>query len=109
MRVTISHDKGRAAAKRMVNKGMDHFLRPERYGPFMITGGTKNWNGALLDFTLSGQLGPIGVPISGTIKVGEREVAIDCRLPWLIERLTSQRKIQAAIEARFRALMSPGS
>ena len=106
MRITVSHDKGKDEAIRIVNDAADQMLRPLFSGPLRMSNVRKQWNGSTLDFSLSaGVGGAIAVPINGSIIVTERDITIDCALPAFIDRLLPESGLKAGVQAAIRGLL----
>ena len=61
MRVTVSHDKGKEEAKRIVNDASDQILRPLLSGPLRMSDVRTQWNGSTLEFSLTASVG--GAPV----------------------------------------------
>jgi len=73
--------------------------------PLTIVNAQKSWNGSVMTFTLTAQLGFLRNPISGTVEVTDRDVIIDADLG-LLNRFVSQEKVHDAIESRVRGLLT---
>src|SRR3954469_22769889 len=85
MRITVSHDKGKDEAIRIVNNAADQALRPMFTGPIQMSNVQKKWTGSTMDFSLTVGFGATGLPIKGSIIVEEHDITIDCDLPPLLE------------------------
>jgi hypothetical protein len=106
MRVTVSHDKGKEEATRIVNQATDQILRPLFAGPLQMSDVRKQWNGSTLDFSLTASVSAaLAVPIKGSIIVTEREITIECALPAFLDRLLPEIGIKAGVEAAVRGLL----
>ena len=105
MRVTVSHDRGKEEATRIVNDAADQILRPLFSGPLRMSDVRKQWNGSTLDFSLTASLGGIAAPIKGSIIVTERDITVDCALPAFLERLLPESAVKAGVQAAVRGLL----
>jgi hypothetical protein len=65
----------------------------------------KDWQGPLMDFSLTAQAGFISVPISGNILVDEVNVTVDCELPALVQTYVGEEKIRASVERKVRLML----
>src|SRR5688500_8277096 len=100
MRITVSHDKGKAEAMRIVETATDTVLRPMLSGPVQMTDVQKHWSGSKLIFSLMAGRGIARVPIKGWILATDTDITIDCDLPDFIENLlpaSVRSKVQSAV------------
>jgi hypothetical protein len=106
MRVTVSHDKGKEEAMRIVNGATDQILRPMLSGPLKMSDVRKEWNGSTLNFSVMASVrGAISVPITGSILVTEQDITVVCSLPLLLEKLLPQKGVTAGVQAAVRGLL----
>lgn len=75
--ITLPHQLGRAEARRRIESGFSGFIHQL---PGSTGGGTQQWDGDRLSFTLSA----MGQPISGAIDVAETAVTVQVELPGLL-------------------------
>jgi hypothetical protein len=104
MRVTVSHNKGKEEAMRIVESATDQVLRPIFSGPIQMTGIQKRWDGSRLTFSLYAGMGPVRVPINGWILATDTDITIDCDLPALLEQLLPK-SIQSNVQTAIRGLL----
>ena len=106
MRVTVSHDKGKEEATRIVNDAADQILRPLFSGPIRMGDVRKQWNGSTLEFSLSASVGgAMAIPVNGSIIVTERDITIDIPLPAFLEKLLPASGVKAGVQAAIRGLL----
>lgn len=105
MRITVSHDKGRREAMRIVDDTADQLFRIGGSGTVKVSGFARQWQGDTMSFSLSAGVGPFRTPIKGWISVTDRDIVIDADLPPLLTRFVSERTIQSALESRVRGLL----
>ncbi len=103
MHVTISHNKGREEASRIVEDTVDNLLKTDLPGPFSMAPINKQWNGSTLNFTTAVALGPLRLPVRGNIAVSDTEIVIDVELPPVLGRFIPEHKLKAAVEKRVRS------
>jgi len=97
MRVTVSHNKGRAEAIRRVNEGIDQLFQSAGTAGVEIRNLEQSWNGNTMNFSFTGKMGPFTAPIRGTVLVTDTELTIDVDLG-IVGKLLSEDKIRRSIE-----------
>jgi hypothetical protein len=103
MRVTVSHNKSREEAARLVEDTIANLLRTELPRPFHMAEMRKEWIGSKLNFQTAVALGPLKMPIRGIVEVRETEIVIDLDLPPLLGKFIPEHKLRKAVEDRIRA------
>jgi len=105
MRITVSHDKGKAEAMRAVDTATDQVLRPIFSGPLKMSDVQKQWKDSTMDFSLMAGLGAaVRVPIKGSIIVTDRDITIDVDLPTFLENLLPD-SIRTGVQSALRGLL----
>ena len=105
MRITISHNKGRAQMIQIVDRAFDEVFKGVAQVPVTITNQQKSWQGPLLTFSLLAKMGFISNPISGTVAVTDTDVTFDADLGMLAKLIPAE-KIQTALQTRLRGLLA---
>ena len=104
MRITVSHDKGKQEAMRIVDGAAEQVLGGMFSGALRMSDVQKRWNGSTLEFSLTAGLSPVRVPIKGWILVAEKEITIDCDLPAFIENLLPE-SARSGVQSAIRGLL----
>src|SRR6476620_2494242 len=104
MRITVSHNKGKEEAMRIVDSAMDQVLRPMFSGVIQMTDMQKEWQGSRLLFSLMAGMGVVRVPIKGWILATDTDITIDCDLPNFIEKLLPQ-SVRSNVQSAVRGLL----
>ena len=104
MRITVSHNKGKEEAMRLVDSATDTVLRPMFSGPIQMTDVQKHWSGSRLIFSLMAGMGIARVPIKGWILATDTDITIDCDLPAFIENLLPQ-SVRSNVQSAVRKLL----
>ncbi|MGA2714068.1 MAG: hypothetical protein ABSG41_13255 [Bryobacteraceae bacterium] len=65
----------------------------------------KNWNGPVMDFSLTARVGFISVPIFGTVAVCDINVTVQCELPGIVKQFIGEDKIRAGIDRKIRGML----
>jgi hypothetical protein len=104
MRITVSHNKGKEEAMRIVNTATDTVLRPMFSGPIQMTDVQKQWQGSRLLFSLMAGMGIARVPIKGWILATDTDITIDCDLPEFIEQILPQ-SVRSKVQSAVRGLL----
>jgi hypothetical protein len=102
MRVTVSHNKGREEASRIVEDTIANLLMTDIPKPFRVTDMRKQWMGSTLNFQTAVAMGPLRLPVRGVVQVSDTEVAIDIELPPLLSKFIPEHRLRDAVEARIR-------
>jgi len=106
MRITVSHNKGKEEAMRLVDSATDTVLRPMFSGALQMTDVQKYWSGSRLIFSLMAGLGGVArVPIKGWILATDTDITIDCDLPAFIENLLPQ-SVRSNVQNAVRKLLT---
>jgi hypothetical protein len=106
MRVSISHNKGRQEAKKIVEQQADQLFGSMASGPVVIVDAQKSWTDSVMNFSFKGRMGFFTVPIKGTVEVTDTEVIVDADLPGFLTKMVSEEKIRAGIQTRVRGLLT---
>lgn len=106
MRVTVSHNKGREEAARMVEDTIANLLRSELPRPFHMAEMRKEWIGSTLNFQTAVALGPLKMPVRGIVEVRDTEVVIDIDLPPLLSKFIPEHKLRRVVEDRIRGQLA---
>ena len=107
MRVTISHNKGRQEATRLVNEQADQLFNSVAAGPVQVVDKHKAWSDNVMDFGFKAKMGFFSVPITGKVECTDSEVIIEADLPPLLTRMIPEEKIKSGIEGRVRGMLGP--
>ncbi|HYP14581.1 MAG TPA: polyhydroxyalkanoic acid system family protein [Bryobacteraceae bacterium] len=106
MRVTVSHNKTRQEVKKIVDDSADQMFRGMPGSPVQIQDQQKNWNGDVMDFSLTGKMGIFSAPLKGTVSVTDKDVTVDCELPGILKSFMPEEKVKASIESQVRGLLN---
>jgi hypothetical protein len=104
MRITVSHNKGKAEAMRVVDQATDQMLHPLFSGILHMSDFQKQWDGSRLVFSLMAGLAAVRVPIKGWILATDTDITIDVGLPAFIENLLPQ-SVRSNIQTAVRGLL----
>src|SRR5438445_13372046 len=104
MRITVSHNKGKEEAIRIVDSATDQVLGPIFSGLLRMSDVQKQWQGSRLNFSLNAGTGPVRVPIKGWILATDTDITIDCDLPELIEKLLPP-SVRSNVQSAIRGLL----
>src|SRR5215218_8843771 len=69
-----------------------------------IKNAQKDWEGGEISLALKLSKGSFSTKITGTIKVSDKTVVLNCALPKLVTALVGEDKIKAAIEEQINGL-----
>jgi hypothetical protein len=67
----------------------------------------KKWDESTMMFSLTGRMGFIEVPLSGSVAVDDHHVTILCELPAILKNFVGEEKIQASVEQKINGYFRP--
>lgn len=105
MRLTVSHNKGRDEAMKIIDQTAEDLFKGVPGAPVQIVDTQKRWDGPTLYFSFTGKMGFFTAPIKGLVFVTERDVTVDVELPGFVKSLVGEEKIRAGIEGRVKGLL----
>jgi hypothetical protein len=105
MRITVSHDKGKEEAMRIVDGALNQVLGPLFAGFIQMRDVEKQWQGNRLLFSLRAGLGVISVPVKGWILVTDTDITIDVDMPQVLEKLVPER-CRSDVQGAIRGLLT---
>ena len=89
MRITVSHNKGKQEAIRIVDGAVDQVFRSIFSGTLQMSGYKKQWNGSQMTFSVTVGLGGFRAPVNGSVLVTDTDITIEFVLPALLESFAS--------------------
>lgn len=105
MRVTIAHSKTQAEAIQAVDRAMQDVFQSLAMPPLTISNSQKTWNGSVMTFSLTAQIGFFKNAVSGTVEVTDRDVTIDADLG-MLNRFLPEKTMRTMVESRVRGLLT---
>jgi hypothetical protein len=100
MTVIVPHNKTRQEAVRVVDDATTQLYRSSIMG-VEIVDPVKKWDASTMTFSLTGRLGFIEVPLSGSVAVDDQHVTILCELPAILKNFVGEEKIRAGVEQKI--------
>jgi|HubBroStandDraft_6_1064221.scaffolds.fasta_scaffold229164_2 hypothetical protein len=105
MRVVVVHSSTQEAVVPVMDQGLDQLLTGAGSSSFQIVEQRKTWVGPVMNFSFTGRLGFISVPMMGTIEVDGENVTVDFALPPLLQTFVGEAKVRAIVEENVRAMV----
>jgi hypothetical protein len=105
MRITVAHNRTKAAAIESVDRSFDEMFQEAAGLPVRLAVKQKTWQGSTLSFQLTAKMGLFSTPIKGTVEVTDRELIVDADLG-LLNRLLPEKTIQEVIGGRIKGLLN---
>ncbi len=105
MTVIVPHNTTKEKAIGTVDKAASDLFSGSTK-PVILTDQKRTWNGPRMDFSLTGKLGFISVPLSGSVLVDEKNVTVDVELPAMAKNFIGEEKIRAGVEEKLRGLLA---
>jgi hypothetical protein len=105
MTIIIPHGKTREQAIATVDQAVDELYKTS-IGGVQIVNPVKTWNESAMTFLLTGKMGFIEIPLSGTAAVDDQNVTIVCELPIMLKNFIGEDRIRAGVESKIRGFLS---
>lgn len=105
MTITLPHHRTKAEAISIIDKGANDLFAGVVGNSVEIADQKKEWNGSTMNFSFTGRLGFVAVPISGTIAVDDVNVVVVCNLPPMVQNFIGEDKVAASIEKQMQRLL----
>jgi hypothetical protein len=105
MRITIEHKRTKAEVIESIDRSFDQMFQGVSGLPVRIVVEQKSWQGSLLSFALSAQMGGFSTPIKGTVEVTDNEVTVDADLG-MLGRFVPEDATRELIGKRIKGLLN---
>lgn len=105
MIVIVPHYTTVEEAILIVDRSADDLFAGAAGGAVELADRRKDWNGSLMDFSLTARVGFISLPISGNVVIDEINVTVRCELPALVKTFVGEEKIRAGVERKVRGML----
>jgi hypothetical protein len=103
--IIVPHGKTREQAIATVDNAVAELYKTS-IGGVEIVNPVKTWNNAAMTFSLTGRMGFIEIPLSGTAAVDDQNVTIVCELPVMLKNFIGEDRIRAGVESRIKGFLS---
>jgi len=103
----MSHGSSKEEVKQAINRSLDDIFANSLPLPVKLVQQRRSWSADTLTFSLIAKMGPMGLmsaPITGTVHVTDREIAIDVNLG-IFERLIPADKAREVLTTRLKGLL----
>lgn len=105
MKVIVPHNKPKQEVINTVDRAASDLFATAA-GPVQLVDQKKNWAGSTMNFSFTGKMGFISVPMSGTVEVDDRNVTVDVDLPPMVKQFLGEEKIKTQVEQRVKGLLA---
>lgn len=105
MKVIVPHNTTVEQAILVVDRSADDLFEGARSGSVELADRRKDWNGPLMDFSLTARVGFISLPISGQVIIDEVNVIVHCELPGMVKMFVGEENIRAGVERKVRRML----
>ena len=105
MRIKIEHKRTKAEVVESIDRSFDRMFQGVPGVPVKLVVEQKNWQGSLLSFALSANLGGFSTPIKGTVEVTDNEVIVDADLG-MLGRFVPEEAASDLIGKRIKGLLN---
>lgn len=107
MKVIVPHRTTVEEAILIVDRSAEDLFAGAAGGTVELADRRKDWNGPLMDFSLTARVGFISMPISGIVVIDEINVTVHCELPALVKTFVGEEIIRAGVERKVRRMLQP--
>jgi hypothetical protein len=105
MRVEVAHQLGKEAVVPVIDRCLGQLL-----GGFdsnvEIVDKESSWHDSVMQFSFTGRVGYISVPLAGTIEANDANVVIHMDLPPMVKNFIGEEKIQEIVETNVREMLT---
>lgn len=105
MTVIIPHHKTKQEVTGMIDKAAGDLFAHGVGAAVQIVDPKKEWSDSTMKFSLTGRMGFISVPLSGTIAVDDVNVTVTCDLPPMLKNFVGEAKVRAGIEQKMKEIV----
>jgi hypothetical protein len=105
--VIVPHDSTQQAAIETLDGAANKMLTGAGNASVKIVDQKKSWDGPKMNFSFTGKVGFISVPLTGTVTVDDTNVTLECELPAMVKNFVGEDKARAMVEERLKALIHP--
>lgn len=105
MTIVVAHHSTQQAVKPVVDKGVDQLLAGAGGDSFRIIDQKKAWDGRVMTFSCTGQLGFISVPLAATVAVDDTNVTVESELPPMVKNFVGEERVRAIVEENLRKMV----
>ena len=106
MTVIIPHHKTQEEVVGLIDRSANDLFTNGVGGSVKMVDPKKEWNGSTMTFSVTGRMGFISVPLSGTLMVDDANVTVVCELPGMVKNFVGEAKVQAGIEKKITEIVS---
>lgn len=106
MTIIVPHHKTREQAVQVIDGAVTQLYQSSVMG-VEIVDPVKKWDASTMTFSLTGRMGFIEVPLSGSVAVDDQNVTILCDLPPILKNFIGEDKIRAGVEQKLSGYFRP--
>ena len=106
MKIIVPHRKTKQEAIGVVDRTVTE-VSGASFAGLEFVNPSKSWDGDTMTFSMTGKLGFITIPISGTAVVDDHNVTLDIELPPMFKNLIGEDKVRAGVEEKIKGLLNP--
>ena len=105
MTITIPHKKTKPEVVGIIDKAADNLFLNGIGETVKIVEPKKEWVESTMSFSLTGKMGFIVVPVSGTLAVDDVNVIAEFELPPMIKNFLGEEKVRAGIADKMKEIV----
>jgi hypothetical protein len=105
MKVIVPHHTTAEKAIEIVDRSANGLFDGAGGGSVELVEHKKDWNGQIMDFSVTAKVGFVSLPISGVVVVDDVNVTVDCELPAMVKTFVGEDKIRTGVERKVRGML----
>jgi hypothetical protein len=106
MTVIVQHHKTCQQAVQVIDDAVTQLYKSSIMGVDIVDP-VKKWDASTMTFSLTGRLGFIEVPLSGSVAVDDQNVTVLCELPAILKNFVGEEKIRTSVEKKINGYFHP--
>jgi hypothetical protein len=106
MTVIIPHHKTQSEVVGLIDKAADNLFANGVGNSVTLVDPKKEWTDSIMNFSVTGRMGFIKVPVTGTVGVDDTNVTVTCELPPMVKNFLGEAKVQSGIEQKIAQIVS---
>jgi hypothetical protein len=105
MTITFAHKKTKPEVVGIIDKAADNLFLNGIGATVRIVEPKKEWVESTMSFSLTGKMGFIAVPVSGTVVVDDVNVVAEFELPPMIKNFLGEDKVRGVVTGKMKELV----
>jgi hypothetical protein len=104
MTVIVPHHTTQQDAIQKVDRGFNEMFKG--FFGLQFVNPVKTWQGPRMNFSLTGKVGFIEIPLSGNAAVDDTNVTVNLDLPPMVNNLIGEAKVRGELEQKIKGFLA---